>query len=199
MAPRWLAPILRITRTHGVFVRAVYGWRWSRRLGQRAWRISARPVSLALLVIVVVATVAASAIIGYRLWRVPGWILSGTTTADDAVGRIAAYRAAQASILGVLVQALGGLAIIAGLLFTWRQIRAGQEAQVSERYSRCVEQLGSDRVEVRVGGIEGLERIAFDRPAEFIPILRMLSAFVVERSNTWRSDHVAPKQLAALP
>jgi hypothetical protein len=142
-------------------------------------------VGIVVVLLLLIGSLGTSGVMAYRLWRVPGWVLAGATSNEQTIARIATYRSAQASILSVLVQGLGELAIMAGLFFTWRQIRAGQEAQVSERYARAVEQMASERVEVRVGGMEGLERIALENQSEFVPILRMLSAFVVERSRMW--------------
>jgi uncharacterized protein YjbI with pentapeptide repeats len=196
--PRWLASLLRSSLNepgwksrskawgNRAFVGTAYRWRTTKKGVRAAWRAGAGPLGIALVLLLLATTIVTSGVIAYRLWRVPAWVLADSPTIEQRTSRISTYRSAQASILGVLVQAFAGLAIIAGLFFTWRQIRAGQEAQVSERYARCVEQLASERVEVRVGGIEGLERIAYDSPSEFVPIVRMLSAFVVERSRAWR-------------
>jgi Pentapeptide repeats (8 copies) len=70
-----------------------------------------------------------------------------------------------------LLQAVAGVAVIAAVAATWqqldtdrRQLRqqlevAGQE-QASERFAQALDQLGSEQLEVRLGGIYGLERIA---------------------------------------
>jgi hypothetical protein len=70
-----------------------------------------------------------------------------------------------------LLQAVAGVAVIAAVAATWqqldtdrRQLRqqlevAGQE-QASERFARALDQLGSEQLDVRLGGIYGLERIA---------------------------------------
>jgi Pentapeptide repeats (8 copies) len=70
-----------------------------------------------------------------------------------------------------LLQAVAGVAVIAAVAATWqqldtdrRQLRqqlevAGQE-QAAERFGRALDQLGSEQLDVRLGGIYGLERIA---------------------------------------
>jgi hypothetical protein len=70
-----------------------------------------------------------------------------------------------------LLQAVAGVAVIAAVAATWqqldtdrRQLRqqlevAGQE-QAGERFARALDQLGSEQLDVRLGGIYGLERIA---------------------------------------
>jgi len=41
-------------------------------------------------------------------------------------------------------------------------LEVGRESQVTERFSRWVEQLGRDSQEVRIGGLYALERIGND-------------------------------------
>jgi hypothetical protein len=70
-----------------------------------------------------------------------------------------------------LLQAVAGVAVIAAVVVTWQQLEtdrrqlrqqleaAGQE-QAGERFARALDQLGSEQLDVRLGGIYGLERIA---------------------------------------
>jgi hypothetical protein len=70
-----------------------------------------------------------------------------------------------------LLQAVAGVAVIAAVAVTWQQLEAdrqqlrqqltlaGQE-QAGERFARALDQLGSEQLDVRLGGIYGLERIA---------------------------------------
>jgi Pentapeptide repeats (8 copies) len=70
-----------------------------------------------------------------------------------------------------LLQAVAGVAVIAAVTVTWqqldtdrRQLRqqlevAGQ-AQAGDRFAQALDQLGSEQLDVRLGGIYGLERIA---------------------------------------
>ncbi|MET8956818.1 pentapeptide repeat-containing protein [Streptomyces sp. NPDC004393] len=66
-----------------------------------------------------------------------------------------------------LLQALGGLVVLFGAYATWRQVRvsqdglrATQEGYVTDRFSRAVDQLGSDKLDVRIGALHALWRIA---------------------------------------
>jgi hypothetical protein len=70
-----------------------------------------------------------------------------------------------------LLQAVAGVAVIAAVVVTWQQLEtdrrqlrqqlavAGQE-QATDRFARALDQLGSEQLDVRLGGIYGLERIA---------------------------------------
>jgi hypothetical protein len=57
---------------------------------------------------------------------------------------------------------------------------------VTERYAKAIEQLGSDKLEVRIGGIYALERIARDSARDHPTVMEVLAAFVREHSlETW--------------
>jgi hypothetical protein len=61
-----------------------------------------------------------------------------------------------------LLQALAGGVLLLGAYLTWRQLRVTREGQITDRYTKAVEQLGSEHLDVRLGGIYALERIARD-------------------------------------
>jgi hypothetical protein len=70
-----------------------------------------------------------------------------------------------------LLQAVAGVAVIAAVVVTWQQLEtdrrqlrqqlevAGQE-QAGERFAQALDQLGSEQLDVSLGGIYGLERVA---------------------------------------
>ncbi|MFN8497619.1 MAG: pentapeptide repeat-containing protein [Anaerolineae bacterium] len=95
----------------------------------------------------------------------------------------------QNALLTALIQAIGGLVLISGLFFTWQQLgntqeqlRLTQESQITDRYTKAVEQLGSDKLEVRLGAIYALERIGRDSKRDLGPILDILTAYVREKT-----------------
>jgi hypothetical protein len=65
------------------------------------------------------------------------------------------------------------------------QLQVAQEGQITERFTRAIEQLGSDRMEIRLGGIYALERIANDSDKDYWPIMETLTAYVRENAP-WR-------------
>jgi hypothetical protein len=46
-------------------------------------------------------------------------------------------------------------------------VRVSQEGRITDRFTRAVDQLGSDDLTVRLGGICALERIAGDCPRDY--------------------------------
>ena len=61
------------------------------------------------------------------------------------------------------------------------QTEADRQRRIVETFSKAVEQLGSDKLEVRVGAIFALERISKESPDDYWTIMEVLTAFVRER------------------
>src|SRR5215213_570275 len=109
-----------------------------------------------------------------------------------------------------LVQALGlitaGVAGAVGIFFTWRGQRLTQESledtrnntqenllligegQITERFTRAIDQLGSKEPEVRLGGIYALERIASDSERDHWTIMEILTTYVREHAPRQTCD-----------
>src|SRR5215471_14856880 len=62
-------------------------------------------------------------------------------------------------------------------------LEATHEALYADRYSRALEQIGSDSVDVRIGGIYALEGIALDSPRHHPTVMEVLTAFIREHSH----------------
>jgi hypothetical protein len=63
-----------------------------------------------------------------------------------------------------------------------KTVFVAQEGQITERFTRAVEQLGSEKMEIRLGGIYALERIARDSEKDHWTVMEVLSAFVRENA-----------------
>jgi uncharacterized protein YjbI with pentapeptide repeats len=78
--------------------------------------------------------------------------------------------------------ALGAsIVAIATLMRHFAQTEADRQRRIVETFSKAVEQLGSDKLEVRVGAIFALERISKESPDDYWTIMEVLAAFVRER------------------
>ncbi len=114
--------------------------------------------------------------------------------ADDAM-RLEREDNARRTIL----QAIGGLVVLAGVCIAWRrlevvqeELRVAREGQVMERFSRAIEQLGNkESLDVRVGAIYALERIARDSREDHGPIMEILTAYVRERAPSPEDEQQA--------
>jgi hypothetical protein len=102
--------------------------------------------------------------------------------------------------LGTIV---GGSALLFGLYFTartlqvnQRTLQVSQEGQITERFTRAIDQLGATddkgnpRVEVRVGGIYALERIARDSHKDYSQIIDILTAYI-RMNSAWQPKAAA--------
>src|SRR6266536_2584214 len=63
-----------------------------------------------------------------------------------------------------------------------RTLDTTREGQIADLYSGVIEQLGSDKLDVRIGGIYALERVARDSAADHPTVMEVLTAFVREHS-----------------
>lgn len=89
------------------------------------------------------------------------------------------------------INAIGGLFFFVTAYFAWKnseishkQLLATQEKQITERFSKAVEQLGNEESRtVRLGAIYSLERIAKDSKYDHWTIMEVLTAFIREKSH----------------
>lgn len=135
--------------------------RYATRLGLAGWRI--RWLRL---------VVGIAAVVGF-LWLIvvlaPPWFVD-----DESLEGLKA----QNEVRTTLLQGLAGMVLLVGAYFTWGQLRTAREGQITERYTRAIDQLGHAELNVRLGGIYALERIARDSPADRLTIGEVLTAFV---------------------
>src|SRR5262249_24240904 len=63
-----------------------------------------------------------------------------------------------------------------------------REGQVTDRYTKTIDQLGSGKLDVRIGGIYALERIARESARDHPTVMEVLTAFIREHSDEqWRA------------
>jgi hypothetical protein len=80
-----------------------------------------------------------------------------------------------------LLQGVAGLVLVVGAGATWRQLQINREGQITERFSKAIDHLGESsdgKIDVRLGGIYALERIANNSRDDRATIAEILTAFV---------------------
>jgi hypothetical protein len=98
------------------------------------------------------------------------------TAVDNARGRLLT--------LGAGLFAAGALAFTArNFTLSRRTFELTEQGQVTDRYTKAVEQLGSDKLDVRIGGIYALERVARDSARDHPTVMEVLTAFIREHSH----------------
>jgi hypothetical protein len=68
-------------------------------------------------------------------------------------------------------------------VYTARNFTLSREGQVTDRYTKAVEQLGSGELDVRIGGIFALERVARDSARDHPAVMEVLTALIRQHSR----------------
>ncbi|MFC9316193.1 pentapeptide repeat-containing protein [Streptomyces nigra] len=115
-------------------------------------------------------------------------VLPGVVVDHDLAGASVAAQGRLKAVNDVrttLLQVVGGLVVLFGAYATWRQLRvsqdglrAAQEGYVTDRFSRAVDQLGSDKLDVRIGGLHALWRIAEQSARDREAIISIQAAYL---------------------
>ncbi len=128
------------------------------------------------------------------LWFVPelqGRYFSQDVAPENLPTLVNEYRRTWAQILA-------GCFVLLGLYFTWRRVEISQKTletqqdqQVTERFTRAIDQLGATyedgmpKLEIRLGGIYALERVARDSPkSDYSTVIEVLTAYVRQNAPT---------------
>ncbi|MFK0244617.1 pentapeptide repeat-containing protein [Amycolatopsis azurea] len=94
-----------------------------------------------------------------------------------------------AKAIATLATLVTGLAAIGALYVTNRtldatrqQVAISEQGQYTDRFGKAVEQLGSDKIDIRLGGIYSLERLAKDSPRDATTITQLLATYIREHT-----------------
>jgi uncharacterized protein YjbI with pentapeptide repeats len=111
---------------------------------------------------------------------------------------------AENDVRGTLLQAIAGAILLAGLYFTARTLQINtrtlelnREGQITERFTRAIDQLGqqgAEKLDVRLGGIYALERIARTSREDHGPVMDVLTAFLREQARWQPGNMATPKR-----
>jgi len=140
-------------------------------------------------------------LVPFVVWKVPEWQVRGYHGRLDAnaISKLTPQEliqlqkdliTAENNARVTLAQIVGGVVVLLGLYATFKNLKVAQdnlrvteEGKLTERFSKAVELLGSDKLDVRLGGIYALERIAWDSQKDHWTVMEVLTAFVREQSR----------------
>jgi hypothetical protein len=111
------------------------------------------------------------------------WVLPAVLTHHPQLEAAAEQHKASADTRAGWVAMLVAIGAAGGLAFTARTYRLSREGHITDRYSEAVEQLGSDKIEVRLGGIYALERLMRDSTPDQPTIMETLAAYVRQHAR----------------
>lgn len=108
----------------------------------------------------------------------------------------------ESDLRGSLLQAVAGLVVAVGAMFAaWNVVlnreanRLAERGEVTERFAKAIEHLASDRIEIRLGGIFSLRRLAADSADDAKTVTEVLSAFVRTHSHARAPNSEPPRPL----
>ena len=76
------------------------------------------------------------------------------------------------------LQVVGGFVLVITAYLSWRDFQHPRDQHITGRFSKAVEQLNSKKIDVQLGGIYSLERIAQESPTDYGTIMKALTAFI---------------------
>jgi len=114
------------------------------------------------------------------------WLLVRQQAAFFASGLIIVFLLL---IFSGVTASVAAVAAWIALMRHFAQTDAERQRRITESYSKAVEQLASDKVELRLGGIYTLERVSRESPNDYRTVMETLTAFVRERAR-WKEPEV---------
>ncbi|MBD2234933.1 pentapeptide repeat-containing protein [Phormidium tenue] len=114
------------------------------------------------------------------LWRLPQWTVPPGVT--DPKERAELLNANRENVLKV-IQTISGLGFIATAYLTWRNFQIAEDKNATDRFSKSVEMLSNEKIEIRLGGIYSLERIAKDLKEDAPVVMEVLTAFIRNKTR----------------
>src|SRR5215204_6535184 len=161
-------------------------------------------------VLVFLGVLALYLLLGVALWWILDWYIDPGNAEVPSTAKKDLFQA-----LGLM---MAGVAGAIGVYFTWRNLSQTRQStertlwlteqgQITERFTRAIEQLGETnsngepKLELRLGGIYALERIAKDSPEkDYSTVMEVLTAYARQNSSTpskgtnETTDHKEPRK-----
>jgi uncharacterized protein YjbI with pentapeptide repeats len=106
-----------------------------------------------------------------------------TLTPKDRAELLNARRQNRLQRISALGLVFGFIFTAGSLYYTARTLQSSQEAQITDRFTKAMEQLDSDSVGGRLGAIYSLARVANDSPKDRDAIYQVLAVYIREHSS----------------
>jgi hypothetical protein len=126
------------------------------------------------------AGVTAAITYSLALWRIPDLMPHAETQQDRHDARL------------LVISVGGAIVVITSLLYTARNYQLAHRGQVTDRFVKALEQLGSDEPHSRIGAVYALEHVMRDSARHHNDVSEVLAAFV-------RHDAPASSETGPLP
>jgi uncharacterized protein YjbI with pentapeptide repeats len=116
--------------------------------------------------------------VGWLLWRGPAWVYRAAwlqLTPAEQVTATGQFRIA-------VVQVAAAVGAVVALAYTARTYRLSHRGQLTERFSKALERLGSEEPYVRLGGVHALAHVLRESADHHLDVVEVLVAFVRQRT-----------------
>ncbi|MCZ8291652.1 pentapeptide repeat-containing protein [Microcystis sp. LE19-59.1C] len=125
--------------------------------------------------------------VAWKLLIFPFWLfqqIPGLFAREDKDSRTFAIDVVKTiiSALGLIATLLAGIGLIVNYFNSQAEMQLTQQRLITERFSKAVEQIGSGKEEVVIGGIYSLERIAKDSREDQWTIMEVLTSYIRKNS-----------------
>jgi uncharacterized protein YjbI with pentapeptide repeats len=97
----------------------------------------------------------------------------------------------------LLATAAGGAALV-GLGFTARTFYLSRRGQLTDRYTKAITQLASDKLTERLGGIYALEHLMAESARDHSTVVEVLAAFIRENAPPIDNGFVDPRSIESV-
>jgi pentapeptide repeat protein len=140
------------------------------------------------------------------LWKVPGHMVGSFDLKDkDRFENKVKIIELEDNARRTLAQIVGGVLAFAAIYIAWRRVEVANETQITDRFTKAIEQLSNENLSIRLGGIYVLARISRDSKKDHRQIMEVLTAFVREKcplpsdKNNGESEDDTAKDTQELP
>jgi hypothetical protein len=129
-------------------------------------------------VVTVVGVAVLAGVVSVVFTPIGRWMASWVSGQDWALMDIPARSAVVGQLRLATVQVAAATGAGAALIYTARTYQLARRGQVTDRFTKALERLSSDKTYVRIGGILALEQIVHDAPDQGGQASRVLNVFL---------------------
>ena len=134
------------------------------------WSHVPRRIVVRLIVAAVILCVAAVCVVAFIRW-IPEALVPSKSQPRGRVDEVSKVRTA-------FLTMVAGIIAVAGAVYTGKTYRLSRQGQITDRLTRAIDQLGNDHVDIRLGSIYALERLARESSADQGQIIEILTGYI---------------------
>ncbi len=145
-----------------------------------------------IIVIAVIILVTSVAVLWWVWVPITGLAITVVSLIGLIIWRGASWYNAHYPSIAPLLPLTAGIALAGvALVRHFAQTNADRQRRITESFAKGVEQLSSDKLEVRLGGVYSLERISKESSDDYWTVMENLTAFVRERTQRTERERKA--------